>query len=591
MGAREEMSFHIEFALHPAGLISTRFTLSDASGKTIFSHTDSELAYNCGDHETTEEGYYLFEYKNSIILPPGSYRWHVTYEMTGPHQYEIHPAVISMSYYTVEKNTVAGNKKVGGIRIRRICNYDSDGSLADERTYSYTDASGRSTGMEGPQPFFVKHSIARYSDVGGDNGGAAIVTPFYAGIEEIGEENLCRYEGSAVQYASVTETRKSSSGSFLTEYRYRQHGFHPASVTCKTFHNRDILFPFTDNSYLDGLATSKTVCRTADGQHSVSVRERYGYDIIEPSPFVFRQKALSLQNIYSDGGSMEKAVDKYYYGTYELVSAMVLPTETRTVSYSPTGRDSVVAVNSQSYSRSYSHAMPVSSESYNSVSGCSHTDYTYCVDRPSDPIANRMRSLNMLSVPLESVVSYRGKTERTIRRYSLMSVSAGTSVVPSNLSKTCGGDSTSVTFDSHDSYGNPLSAIVNGTLQRFYLWSYNGKYPIAEISGGSVSYSDVSAAVKKVFGKSPQELSSCVLPDATILQSGGLQRELSGSTVTTFTFDGANGVATVTDTNGVVSSYAYDDFGRLLSAISPAVNASGSVEKAIKETYKYNYKH
>lgn len=588
MGVMESMMFRIEFALHPAGLFTTRFMLKDSSGKTIFDQTDNQLAYNSTRLGKTSESYELFEYKNDVVLSPGVYHWEVRYGMNGPKDYAIHPAVISMNYYEAVKSDVSGSKMVGGIRIRRIRNYDSVGGLSEERTYSYTDASGRSSGQEGPQPFFVKHSIARYSSVGSDMGGAGIVTPIYAGIEEVGEENLCRYSGSAVQYSLVTETRTTGENTYLTEYRYRQRRFTPASVTCNTFHNSDILLPYNEDDYLEGIATSQKAYRNNGGSYTPAAIESYGYDIAETSPFAFRQKSVALNVVAQDGNL--PISDRYYFGTYELVSAKLLPTETKTVEYSSNGVDCIVSKSSQTYNINSAHVFPTGSSTCIGGSDCASTVYRYCFDDVSNPIMLRMIELNMLSTPVLSRRTYRGKTYTTTRKYGIFSVGGTTVVAPAEVSCSNGRDVIRVEYTSYDKYGNPQSATINGSEHRFYIWSYAGKYPIAEISGNGVTFSQVENAIVGLFGKSLASLSATESPDVSVLRGGRLQRMLSGLSVTTFTFDGTNGIATVTNPNGITTSYAYGDFGRLLSALSPSVNANGSIENAIQESYKYNYR-
>ena len=135
-------------------------------------------------------------------------------------------------------------------------------------------------------------------------------------------------------------------------------------------------------------------------------------------------------------------------------------------------------------------------------------------------------------------------------------------------------------FYKYNSNGNLVEMKPAGSmLPTTYLWSYNHRYPIAELVGAS--YDQVCAvkggqtAVDSIAAKSILNAT-----DSTTINN--LRTQLSNTQVTTYTYKPLVGIQSMIDPKGVVTQYVYDNFGRL-----QAVYVDG---KQI-ETYNYHYKN
>jgi YD repeat-containing protein len=141
---------------------------------------------------------------------------------------------------------------------------------------------------------------------------------------------------------------------------------------------------------------------------------------------------------------------------------------------------------------------------------------------------------------------------------------------------------TRISFLKYDSYENPVFISSHGT-NTVYLYSYNGKHPIAEIKAGAYSFAEVEAVVKSVFSvASIDTLSAMAIPNETKLKDGSLQNALPNALVTTYTYKPLVGIQTMTDPRGVVTKYDYDSFGRLIKVTQ--------ADRVI-ESYEYHYKN
>ncbi len=134
--------------------------------------------------------------------------------------------------------------------------------------------------------------------------------------------------------------------------------------------------------------------------------------------------------------------------------------------------------------------------------------------------------------------------------------------------------------------GNPREVVTADGMHTFYLWSYNDRYPIAEIRNATSA--QVSAAVSAVFGTTVDALAQAASPDATQVEALRNNSNLSGAFVTTYTYKPLVGVTSMTEPNGRTTYYRYDGMGRLLDVFYYEDTGS-SMEQRILQQYEYQY--
>jgi YD repeat-containing protein len=579
---------NIQFGVHPAGLVSATYTLTDSIGNIFFQSTDTELvsAGAISTNTTSTDGYKLYQYTTNLKLNSGKYFWTVSFSSESPKLFTPHPSIIYTRYYAVVKKTdnTSNSKIVGGIRIKQISNYDENGSVIEQKSLSYASEKGASSGISGPEPCFVHYYAEKFEPSGSQSGGASIQNSVYVGIEEVVEDNLCRYSGSAVQYPEVTEDIITENNTYRKKYYYGICPIGYPSVNTESFSNENVMFPFSDYSYKEGLLCTEITYKTTDSGFVPYQTISRNYRIDDDSSTAFTQVGLGVQNIFGDyADSRMTAADKYYSGTYKLISAKVLPTETKTTQF--LGQDSICTVDKQYYSNN-DYTFITRSEHYVDASNMIVTENKYCFDYTNDSNMALLTSKNIISNPVNITTIYNGTSISEATKYKLFNNSI---IEPMMKYCICQGDTTKLEFDVYDSYGNPLHAVLNGSMNKYYLWSYLGRLPIAEISGGDYSFSQIDSAVRSVFSTSIESLSASQTPSTQILQSGDLQKQLPDANVATFTFDNVNGVATITNTNGVTTKYEYDSLNRLSAILCPSLENGGSVSYSIMNLYKYNY--
>ncbi|HOS46439.1 MAG TPA: RHS repeat protein [Paludibacter sp.] len=112
-----------------------------------------------------------------------------------------------------------------------------------------------------------------------------------------------------------------------------------------------------------------------------------------------------------------------------------------------------------------------------------------------------------------------------------------------------------IVYHNYDQYGNPVYTTENNDIHKVFLWSYMGKYLVAEIQ--NASYNDLTTVMPNLLALNPN-------PSASDLSAvNALRSSLENALVTTYTYKPLVGVTSITDPRGVKSTYEYDPFNRL----------------------------
>jgi len=140
------------------------------------------------------------------------------------------------------------------------------------------------------------------------------------------------------------------------------------------------------------------------------------------------------------------------------------------------------------------------------------------------------------------------------------------------------------TFESRTEYGyNELGNLTyvakDATTKVAYLWSYGGKYPVAEFK--NATYGEVQTAANNI-GLNLSTLLNSQSPNMSSVNQ--LRGNLGGAFVTTFTYQPLIGVTNITNPDMKVTYYNYDTLNRLKEVY---IYEDGA--KKILEAYKYNF--
>jgi YD repeat-containing protein len=130
----------------------------------------------------------------------------------------------------------------------------------------------------------------------------------------------------------------------------------------------------------------------------------------------------------------------------------------------------------------------------------------------------------------------------------------------------------------YDNKGNIIELNPAEGVPTSYLWSYQKKYPIAELKNTSYT------AIENLLGSSVIETFSNSYPDKTSVDNflNVLKQNLTGAGISSYSYKTLVGLQSATDAKGMTSYYEYDALGRLRAVKDHSQN--------VINTYDYHFK-
>ena len=438
-----------------------------------------------------------------------------------------------------------GTGNGGGLRIQRI--RDFNGQSFSDRTFSYVDSSGTSTGILSGEPFYIaeghiddtKHYASRLFNLIGNLFSHDWT---YVIDSERGVSQLSQTDGRVVTYDTVKETFPD--GGSVT-YSYTNCADYPDAAdgsACTNIDNVLINNPISSYEVARGLL-KETVWKNTEGDivrkesnvYSMDdecvrgivkeyvfayIRRIASYRILTTFPFIRKKTVTTYPEI---GGTPLVEVTEYEYGDYRNLSS-----ETRYVRYSPSIR----------------------------------TEYRYPGDFRGSPywdmiIAGQVgvpierRKLNSdMGILLEDELLVYKNFDGKYLPWKHYVAPLGAGVDLSSWTAFESGAAPSgygpevMVITARDNLGNPTQVDERNGVRTLWAWDAAGMYPLTKTTKGSNAF------------------------DPSLTES--------------FTWDSyGKGLASKTDARGVSESYEYDTLGRLIR-IS---DSSGSTVKRFEYAY------
>jgi len=475
----------------------------------------------------------------------------------------------------------ANNKTYGGLRIKEIRNYNSDGILAEKKWYQYgSSGQGRAAAYPVLEDFQnTTRSIEQYDANGSTNFKVHTIRQFLSF-----PKRSYFVSGSSVVYPEVTEYVGDASADIGKTIYYfedfsnesgtgdipvRNYGWKSGKLASKTVYKKENnaysnIYSFT-NTYNDINTEEYMNLRVLDDIASVT----YSYG--EGDQNIFYCYDMSNYSAYKN----EIGNSPFRYYNYFLTTGLrVLASSTEVAN----------GVSKQVYFDSYNSAGFLTQMRTISSSGSTkQTAYKYPSDLVTTPvyIAMTQRNMNPVVEIRESVNN--SQTALHFTQYGMNNPANPNLIAPISeeyQSSSQSARESRITYNRYDSKGNILHISKDNADQVVYLWSYNYQYPITKIEGAT--YTEVKTALNYTDAQ-VESLAAKSDPAAEMTTINNLRSLLPNALVTTYTYKPLVGIASMTDPRGVITTYDYDTFNRLITVKD---NNSKSVEG-----YEYNYKN
>ena len=468
----------------------------------------------------------------------------------------------------------------GGLRIRKVSNYDNDNSLSNYVTYDYNNDNGTTGKLLneietietfsctylktepngfGPPTVYSSHHVSGWTINTGH-------TRFPAFFESCNPGSVGYSQVTKHKYDADDNLEKSVVTSYINKV--------PKTMTFMDYYdcldNGKVLF----QKILD--SNGDTISKV---ENEYRYHERYDDDVRDKwysTNMVARDELVIDNGLFVDENTLQY---RFLIWKYPYITSRVELSQSVTTEYCP---DSSTIVKTKDYLyNAINHQVSQIDENTGLPNQTQRTKFTYSADG-TDSISSAMKNAHRLNDIVETkkilVKDGQENCQSTQRTNYTSRYNNGTShYLPASLSTSIGNNApeTRATYSYDDSLN--VCSIVVDSMETVYIWSYKGQYPIAKIEG--LTYAEVQSAIgtstiSNLLGKEE--------PTAEDFSSIRNAIGLTGGHVTTYTYKPLVGIESQTLPNGNTIYYEYDSFGRL----SRVIDHNGSVIS----TNSYNFR-
>lgn len=471
---------------------------------------------------------------------------------------------------------------VGGVRVKKISNYDDDNRLVNYTTYDYNNSGILLNSIETIEPYRFKYLKA-------EDGGSG--TRFIYSIHNIngytittGKSRFATFYASCnpgiVGYSNVTKCKYDANGhlekSVITSYRNHKPEISMLDMDFyKCLDNGKILSQKILNA--NGFVTKKVQneYRTHELEDDDERERWYSTNMVA-------RNLLHIDPMIQGFNPNDAIFDtQFQVYKYPYIHSRVDLIKTTTTEYCADG-STIISEIEYKYKNKYENLQIAYSDQTTSLTNTVlRTKFTYASDETNaeSRILTNQHRLNAVVKKENFLIGNDGirlNTQET--GYSSRSRNGILYYLPSSQSTSIGNSlpETRTTYRYDDSL-NVCSVSVD-SLETVYLWSYRGQYPIAKIEG--LTYAEVQRAV------GADAISALISKDEPSAQDFFSIRDsisAAGGYVTAYTYSPLVGMTSETLPNGVTVRYEYDALGRLKSATD--------TQGHIVSSYQYHYKY
>ena len=527
---------------------------------------------------TPENGDRIFETQVCVYLPAGDYEIYV-YCPDDPEDAN----QIIVTYYVTTFNV----PRIGsGVRISKLINYDENGYVANIEEYNYENDDGYTTGKS---MSLLKHSYNDsylYSSCSPYN---TIPNTDIGGVQYASFSDVVNYFGTynVITRASLSNVPLGSSaqGSWIGYDRVTKH-----LKTLDGKSNGKIVYYFQNqpesipDHFSPGLPAEvhhdngnllrKEIC---DSSSNLVQLKMFNYKL-DSSTYSY-QRGLKLYSPWIIKGTTLANSGCLTHALYNIkLEWRNLVSDSTNIYSSDGSKKYTTVVNKYDYDNS-EHKLLTKKTTVDSKGDSIKTAYRYPVDIGSD-VYSSMTTLNMLNYPIEQTISRNGSiTGSKLTTYK----SGGGSYVPDEVylleatsplpsftdftgsvsTKDTAYGNPEIEFLDYDSKGNLLKSKGSNGIFTYYLWAYNGQYPIAKIesTNASLGVNSIQTSINSSLTLSGSDSKTAIDTDIANIKTA--IASISDGFVAIYTYKPLVGMTSETDPAGRTTYYEYDDFGRL----------------------------
>lgn len=378
-------------------------------------------------------------------------------------------------------------------------------------------------------------------------------------------KDLTYESGSPVYYTKVTEYNSDmGEETGKTVHRY----YPPNEFNYDVMYINDFItmgnIPHIKPKWNTGMLRSITEYSYESQKYYLQHHKEFFYK--KSSKGVLNAKCAYLETYYQaiNSSSYLKANDPsdiqdrhgYSFSAYEIpIGKMLIEKEIEKWGY-----DTITVTQETTYEYEPNHVQPSKIKTTKSDGNTIITTFRYPYHFNSISPYDAMLTNNNISPIIEKSILSGNKEKKEFTDYKSIVVNSKNLILPSSIRRSYNGGSpqTEFTLDQYDEYGNLLQMKGRDNITKSYLWGYNSRLLLAEITGAD--YNTVNNTITQTTIQNPSSES--------VLKTELLKLQSSSSIpfATILTYDNNLPIIkSITTANKVSTYYDYDPFGRLTS--------------------------
>lgn len=492
--------------------------------------------------------------------------------------------------YDMECNRLEDGTPWGGLRVKSITNYDTDGKVTNRRTYKYEDAIPAVSPSSSLFNYFT-YNIYCYD------------TPSYgtcmrSSYHDVAVSNPCiplsANYGSPIHYYKITEfhgTENDNTGYDIYDYETS----FTNDISNWNFYDTDDWAQSTVQYYsewgnfdegnaklllhkkcnYDALGNLRSYLYN-DYEDITVDTFRLGTRIMAKNHWIHYNEYGDISNssVYEDYGDRSNFV-YWWEDNFSITDVWAIPSYKRLASTTEY-RDGVTTKTTYGYDKDKrtlspkSKSVSIANNNLAQASSSSTTTYTYPFES-NDEVAREMTRKNMI-VPLKTTNTRNG----TVVRTDSVAYSVFGGIQPKEYYTATGNEPLEKRLSyTYDAYGDIIGLTNDAGECTIFIWDHKAHLPIAKIEGATF------ASLHEVIG---EELFQSLFDDRCNTSMLQMVRDILANTpyqMTDYRHTPLVGVNSIKQPNTSIGIFNYDSMGRLIR-----MKENG----ATREEYQYNYR-
>ncbi len=549
------------------------FDLLDENGNVIYNRT-LNLAGENVNAGTLE-----------FMVPSGNYRFKI-------NVYSSSPTLPSPYVYTVQirgtfsQERFIGNQYYGGLRIKKITNFEKQDVIATEREFFYNnfDDTARSSGKHHYNlSSRVQFNVPNYDNQAGCTLQNTNVTNDY---DIITSSNPLFSEyalGSSVRYEHVREVFVGDNDAYEIKRYFRDYG-----VTIESQYLGDLLKPSSFENYALGILIKE---ERYDKDQNLLQTIAHEYETLSPSSLgVDAAVARATQIAFVGGEKLDGVLCEHdvIYTEYPIFTRWLVNKRTINTTFYDGNRSAIQTTENFFDNATHKQLTKVETTNSDGKKISTYTKYPQDITTPS-AVVQGLIAQHRIATPIEirSTVKEGSSSEKQTSKVVNEYETWNGNIIELQKVSTAKHNNTldeRIAYFDYDDKGNPLEVSKSRGSHIIYIWGYNEQYPIAKISNSS--YAGMPVEIKNDIAEIQTNSNSedSVAEENTIrnlFEALRANAYFKDAEISSYTYDPLIGVTSMTDPKGYTMFYHYDPYNRL----SHIEDAEGFVVKK----YEYNY--